>query len=67
MALLVIRVFRTSLQSLLLGPVRLRVLERKPASALVKLVISTRHGLVAREHDAVHPKRRKYGAADAPK
>jgi hypothetical protein len=55
------------LQSLLLGPVRLRVLERKSACALVKLVVPARHGSVAGKHDAVQSKGCKDSAADAAK
>lgn len=54
-------------QSLLLGPVRLRVLERKPACALVKLVVPARHGSVAGKHNAVQSKGRKDSAADTAK
>jgi hypothetical protein len=52
---------------LLLGPIRLSVLERKATGALVKLVKTTNHGLVAREHDAVQSKGREDAAADAAK
>lgn len=55
------------LQSLLLGPVRLRVLERESACALVKLVVPARHGSVTSKHDAVQSKSRKDSAADAAK
>jgi hypothetical protein len=54
---------RCELQSLLLCAVRLRVLEGEAAGALVEMVISAGHGLVAGEHDAVQGKCGKDGAA----
>jgi hypothetical protein len=46
-------------QSLLLSPVRLRVLEREPARALVKLVVPARHGCITSKHHTVQSKGRK--------
>lgn len=43
----------TLLQGLLLGPVRLRILEGKATGALVIVVIPADHGSITREHDAV--------------
>lgn len=51
------------LQCLLLGSVRLLVLEWEPACALIELVILANHGLVASKHDAVQSKDRKGGAS----
>lgn len=47
------------LQSLLLGPIRLRVLERESACALVKLVVPARHGCITSKQHTVQSKGRK--------
>lgn len=54
-----------SSKGLLLRAIRLLVLERKPARALIELVVLANHGLITSEHDAIERRGSENGAACA--
>lgn len=51
-------------QCFLLGAVRLGILEREPARALVIMMVLANHSRIAGKHDAVQPKDAEYGTAN---